>query len=35
MDESIWFVNTRCVFRNDLSEVNVLMLTTADPAATG
>lgn len=27
MDESFRFVNTRCVFRNDLSEANVLMLS--------
>ncbi len=35
MDESIRFVNTRCVFRNDLPEANVLMLTTADLDASG
>lgn len=29
------FVNTRCVFHNVRSEVNVLMLTTADLVATG
>lgn len=35
MNDFVRFVKTRCVFRNDLSGVNVLMLTTAGPGATG
>lgn len=37
MDEPLSFVNARCVFRNELSEANVLMLSgvvTIDVPAT-
>lgn len=35
MLEDSFEVNTRCPFHNGPPGVNVLMLTTADPAATG
>lgn len=35
MQEICSFVNGRCLFRNTSAEVNVLMLTTADLAASG
>lgn len=35
MLEQSFEVNPRCSFHNERSGVNVLMLTTADPDATG